>query len=197
MKRLLSYFLQGLLYVVPLFVTIYVLYQAVSLADGLFAGVPVVRDVPGAGLLLTVLGVSLCGYFGPRLMSTPLHAAFERLINWQPLVKMIYGSVRDLMRGFVGGGKRKFDHPVSVSLDEQGCNCRLGFVTQADLARLDLPGMCAVYVPYPYSIMGELMIVPAARVKALPIGPAELMKMAVSGGVAGASAQEEDNNKAN
>lgn len=192
MKRLLGYFLQGLLYVVPIFVTVYVLYKAVSLADSLFSGVPGVRSVPGAGVILIVLIVSLCGYFGPRVISSPAHALFERLINWQPLVKMIYTSVRDLMRGFVGGGKRKFDHPVMVALNAEGSNARLGFITQDDLAKIGLPGRAAVYVPYPYSIMGELLVVPRERLTPLPIGAAELMKMAVSGGVAGAGA---DNTK--
>lgn len=197
MKNLLACFLQGLLYLVPVAVTLYVLVAVISWADSIFAGIPVVRRVPGLGLVLVLGLVTLAGYLGGRLLTQPVVSIFNRMLSKVPFIKLIYTSVRDLMRAFVGE-KRKFDKPVIVSLDKDGINNRLGFVTQGDLAALGLGGMVAVYSPYPYSVMGDLIVVPAERVRPLNgVNSVELMKMVVSGGVSGQDdakkeAQEEE-----
>lgn len=185
MKNLLTYFFQGLLYLVPVAVTLYVLVAVVSWADSIFAGIPVVRRVPGLGLVLVLALVTLAGYLGGRLLTQPVVSIFNHMLSKVPFIKLIYTSVRDLMRAFVGE-KRKFDKPVIVSLDKEGINNRLGFVTQGDLAALGLGGMVAVYSPYPYSVMGDLIVVPADKVRPLDgVNSVELMKMVVSGGVSG------------
>lgn len=185
MKNLLTYFFQGLLYLVPVAVTLYVLVAVVSWADSIFAGIPVVRRVPGLGLVLVLALVTLAGYLGGRLLTQPVVSIFNHVLSKVPFIKLIYTSVRDLMRAFVGE-KRKFDKPVIVSLDKEGINNRLGFVTQGDLAALGLGGMVAVYSPYPYSVMGDLIVVPADKVRPLDgVNSVELMKMVVSGGVSG------------
>lgn len=192
MKDILAYFLKGLLYVVPVAVTIYVLVAVVSFADSIFEGIPVVGDVPGLGLVIVLVLVTCAGYFGGRLITPQFTSWFNRTMSRIPLVKLIYTSIRDLMKAFVGD-KRKFDKPVLVSLDAGGLNNRLGFVTQEDLASLGLDGMVAVYSPYPYSVMGDLIVAPRSQVRPIDVKPAELMKMLVSGGVSlpGAKPQHE------
>ena len=57
MKEILSYFIKGLLYLVPLAVTVYVLVAVIRFADSIFAGIPIVSHVAGLGLILfRVLG---------------------------------------------------------------------------------------------------------------------------------------------
>ncbi len=183
MKNILSHFFQGLLYVVPLAVTVYVLYAVVAWADSIFSGIPIVDRVPGLGLVLVLAVVTLAGYFGGSVLSAPTKTIINRALSKAPFIKLIYTSVRDLMKAFVGE-KKKFDKPVLVQLDKDGINNRLGFVTQDDLKSLGLDGMIAVYSPYPYSVMGDLIVVPAANVRPLPgVKPTDLMKMIVSGGV--------------
>ena len=183
MKNILSHFFQGLLYVVPLAVTVYVLYAVVAWADSIFSGIPIVDRVPGLGLVLVLAVVTLAGYFGGSVLSAPTKTIINRALSKAPFIKLIYTSVRDLMKAFVGE-KKKFDKPVLVQLDKEGINNRLGFVTQDDLKSLGLDGMIAVYSPYPYSVMGDLIVVPAANVHPLPgVKSTDLMKMIVSGGV--------------
>lgn len=183
MKNILSHFFQGLLYVVPLAVTVYVLYAVVAWADSIFSGIPIVDRVPGLGLVLVLAVVTLAGYFGGSVLSAPTKTIINRALSKAPFIKLIYTSVRDLMKAFVGE-KKKFDKPVLVQLDKEGINNRLGFVTQDDLKSLGLDGMIAVYSPYPYSVMGDLIVVPAANVRPLPgVKSTDLMKMIVSGGV--------------
>lgn len=193
MKNLLSYFLKGLLYVVPVAVTVYVLVSVVRFADSIFAGIPVVGEVPGMGLIIVLVVVTLAGYFGGRLITPQFASWFNGAMSKVPLIKLIYTSIRDLMKAFVGE-KRKFDKPVLVRLDAQGLNNRLGFITQEDLSSLGLGGMVAVYSPYPYSVMGDLIVVPRVQVTPLNVKSAELMKMLVSGGVSlpGAKSVDEE-----
>ncbi len=182
MKEILSYFIKGLLYLVPLAVTVYVLVAVIRFADSIFAGIPIVSHVPGLGLILVLVLVTIVGYLGSRLVTPQFVSWFNRAIARVPLVKLIYTSIRDLMRAFVGD-KRKFNKPVIVSLDREGINNRLGFITQEDLSSLGLDGMISVYSPYPYSVMGDLIIVPRSHVRPINAQPAEVMKMLVSGGV--------------
>lgn len=185
MKQILSYFFKGLLYIVPVAVTVYVLVTLVTLADSLFAVVPFVRRVPGSGLILVLVLVTLIGWLGGKLLTPSIVSLFDNTMSRMPFIKLIYTSVRDLMKAFVGE-KRKFDHPVMVKMDEAGLNNRLGFITQSDLSTIGLNGMVAVYCPFPYSVMGDLIVVPAANVRPIEgVNSVELMKLVVSGGVAG------------
>ncbi len=183
MKNILSSFFQGLLYLVPIAVTLYVLVFVVRFADSLFAGIPLVNKIPGMGLIITLVAITLAGYLGSRFLTTPVVSLFNRTLDRVPFIKLIYTSVRDLMKAFVGE-KRKFDKPAIVCMDAQGINHRLGFVTKESMNDLGLDGMVAVYCPYPYSVMGDLIVVPAKQVRLLHgVNAVELMKMVVSGGV--------------
>ncbi len=61
---------------------------------------------------------------------------------------------------------------------------RVGFITQHDMSRFNLPDFVAVYVPMSYSVAGNVYIVPKDRVRAITnISAAQSMKFAMSGGV--------------
>ena len=63
MKKLIGYFLQGILYLVPIAATVYVVVKAVIFVDGL---VPV--KVPGLGLLIILVVVTISGYLGGSIL---------------------------------------------------------------------------------------------------------------------------------
>ena len=110
MKRLLRYFVQGLILTVPAVVTGYVCY-------GLFVRVDswLHLPVPGAGFVLTISAITLIGFLGPTFLSKPLVEGFEKLIERLPFVRLLYHSTKDLLNAFVGE-KRRFDKPVIVAL---------------------------------------------------------------------------------
>jgi uncharacterized membrane protein len=62
----------------------------------------------------------------------------------------------------------------------------VGFVTNEDLAHLNIRDKVAVYLPLSYSLSGKLIIVPTKQVKPLDADAAEAMKFVVSGGVSDA-----------
>jgi uncharacterized membrane protein len=185
MKRFTSYFLQGLLYSAPIGITIYVIYAVFNFSDGILK--PLIESylkfpVPGLGILIMVILITLIGIIGQTVVAQPFKAALERLIQKAPLLNMVYTSIRDFMEAFVGREK-KFNQPVSVIVCHNPEIERFGFITQHDLSELNIPNKVAVYFPFSYAFTGELLIVPAESVKPLDIPSGELMKFIVSGGV--------------
>jgi len=189
MKRLIRYFLQGVLYVAPLAVTVYVIAVAILWTDGLLMdrdffhkGWLAKYNFPGVGLVIILVLITLIGYFGQRVISSPFSEAYSRLIKKAPLIKVIYTSVKDLLSAFVGGEK-KFDTPVIVKMDEAGILHRMGFITSKSLEEFGIEDKVGVYLPSSYGMLGELYLVPKENIQTLDANSADVMKYIVSGGI--------------
>jgi len=181
MNWLAKTFLKGLLVVVPIAVTAYVVWAVVSTVDGWLP-----LHVPGAGLAITVLFVFLVGLLASRALGRKFFDLLERGLKRVPVVKLLYSSLRDLLDAFVGD-KRSFDTPVVVDVMPGGVKV-LGFVTCTRFADPKLFGHVAVYMPQSYNFAGMLLIVPKDRVHPLDADGASCMAFVVSGGVAEMSA---------
>lgn len=186
-----SAFLRGLLFIVPVVVTIYVMVRMFRFIDGLLAEafgayLPAYGVMPGLGMLTLVLGITLLGIVGSTIIAQPIIRAVNRLLESAPLVKTLYSALKDLMSAFVGK-ERRFDRPVLVRIGSIGTAVeRIGFVTRTDLSSLGLgPERIAVYLPHSYAWSGNLCIVHADQIVPLAISPADAMKFIVSGGVSG------------
>jgi uncharacterized membrane protein len=175
MNRIVRSFFNGLVIVVPAVATIYVIYLIFVKIDGLlnFA-------VPGVGFFLTLALITLVGFLASNLVTRKLFDYLEQLFVRVPLVKLIYSSIRDLIGAFVGEQKT-FDRPVIVTLG--GGAKAIGFVTQADLEFLGLPGHVAVYVPQSYNFAGNLLVLARDQVAPLEGQGSQLMAFVVSGGL--------------
>lgn len=191
LKTIFGFFLQGLLYIVPIVVTVYVVVKAVGYVDNLIKSIPYFSDYIGqqdiviCGVLILVVMVCIAGWLMPIVLSTPIAGLMHRVLNSTPLVGIVYSSVRDLMSAFVGK-KKKFGQPVIVSLDDSGIVHRIGFVTQEDMQSIvgDVSvDMVSVYLPSSYGLLGELVLVPRDKVKPINGNSADIMKFVVSGGV--------------
>lgn len=178
MKGLLKYFFQGLIYVVPVSVTIYVIWISFDYVDSL---IPL--NVPGLGLLLILAFITVIGVVANHLISDRILAAFEGYLKRAPLINVIYTAVKDLMQAFVGN-KKSFSQPVLVKLYENSEIRRLGFITNNNFEKLDEScDLITVYVPHSYNISGNVFLVPARYVEPVKANSGEIMKYAVSGGV--------------
>lgn len=189
MKKIISYFFQGILYIAPIAVTLYVFIIAFVWLDGLLRNLEVFEhgpfseySFPGIGLIIIVLTITAVGFLGQKLITTPISNAFGSLLKRAPLIQVIYSSVKDLLSAFVGK-ERKFEKPVLITLDETGILQRLGFITAADLMDIGVKDKIAVYLPSSYGVLGELYIVPKSNVQVIDANSADVMKFIVSGGV--------------
>ncbi len=171
----LNYFFKGVLVIVPLAFSIYIIYSVVSTVDGIID-----LGFPGAGFIVTILALAFVGLLVTSFITEPIYNYLDKLLNRMPIFKLMYSSVRDLLEAFVGEDK-KFNEPVLVEISE-GVK-QVGFLTQNNLSSIGLEDDVAVYFPFSYSIAGKVLIVNKSRVSPLRMKAADAMKFAVSGGV--------------
>ena len=185
-RRLVNYFLQGLLYIVPLGITVFILYALFGLIDGLLRstlqswfGV----NIPGLGLLIILVLITLLGFVGQTVIAQPIKRQMANILKQAPFLQTIYTAIKDFVEAFLGKEK-KFTHPVLVKVNRSADMEKIGFVTQTDLSELNIKDKVAVYFPHSYNFSGELFIVPTENITPLDILPKDAMKFAVTGGVA-------------
>lgn len=185
MKRIFTYFLQGLLLSGPLAVTLYTVFLMFDFVDRL------VRDplnehfqfnVPGIGIGVLFISLTLLGLIGQTIIARPFVYFTQRLLKRAPLLNVVYTSLNDLFTAFVGKEK-KFNVPVTVCMNHENNLWKLGFITEKNLEEFGLNGMVAVYFPHSYNFSGELYLVPESSVKKIGLSPSEVMKFVVSGGI--------------
>ncbi len=188
-KKLLQYFLQGMLILAPVAITIYTIFSVVSTVD---AWLPIFRTKDqfgvmhvhnyGLGFLIIIAVVIIIGYFSSFFITGRIVSFMDKLIEKTPGLKHIYGTTKDFFEAFAGD-KKKFTLNVLANVDDKDV-WRLGFITKEDMSDFGLDGFVAVYIPTSYSVAGNVYIIPKERVKKIDkISSAQTMKFAVSGGV--------------
>jgi len=163
MKRLTNYFLQGLLFLVPLVITVYVFYFLFKKVDGLLKiPIPGLGIIPGVGFVTTILLIILIGFLVSNFLTKRIMLVLDNLFNRLPLVKLLYGSIKDLLNAFVGN-KKSFSQPVLVKLTSNGDAHVLGFITCESLDNLGLDEMVSVYYLSHITLPGSYCCFPAIR----------------------------------
>lgn len=188
-KALLNYLIKGLLIVMPIALSVFIVVWAVSTVDswlninnilGVDPNTGESRNIPGLGLVLVLALILAAGIFVTYFVTEPMYSWFRRWLNKLPLFNFIYTSIKDLTEAFVGDEK-KFNHPVLVQTE--GDMKRIGFLTQNDLSKLGMLDEAIVYFPFSYSFAGQIYIVKKEKIKPLNMSAADAMKLVVSGGV--------------
>jgi uncharacterized membrane protein len=185
-KKLAGYFLKGLLVLVPIVVTCYVVYVVFMKVDGIikFRIPGIGKTIPGVGFMTTLILVTLVGVLASRLFTRTLLAYIDRLFRRLPFIKLLYNTVKDLGDALMGE-KKMFDKPVMVSLIPGSSARLLGFVTQEKVDIGGLDGHVAVYLPQAYNLGGNLVMLPKEQVTPISKDSSEVMAFIVSAGVAG------------
>lgn len=176
--RILRYFVRGCLVSVPLAITGWVVWTTLTFIDRLL---PI--GIPGLGIVVTLSLVTLIGLFTSNVVGKRVFQLTDRALSRMPLVKLLYTSIKDLIRAFVGDHK-SFDRPAAVALTPGGARI-LGFVTREGLHALGMPDFVAVYFPQSYNFAGQLAVVPRDQVELLDAASSEVMTFIVSGGISG------------
>lgn len=186
MKKLSSYFLQGILFLAPISITIYVIYLAFDFSDNLSQEVmaPLIgHEIPGLGILIMIVLLTILGYVGQTIIARPFKVFFHKVIHTIPLLELIYSAIKDFFSAFVGKDK-KFNRPVIFKINPKDSAQRIGFITNEQLMAFDAENHVAVYVPFSYTFTGETYIVSKEAVKPIHATASEVMKFLVAGGVA-------------
>jgi len=189
-RKIFQYFLQGILVVAPVSITIYLIYWFVSSVDNL---VPIftIKDASGnittrnygLGFLAIIAALVVIGYLSSNFITSRIFSLFDGWLERTPGIKFIYSSVKDFFEAFAGN-KRKFNKAVLVSIYNPDV-FQVGFITGEDASQFGLTeDHVTVYIPYSYSFAGQTFIVPKNRVRMVEhVSASDAMKFVLSGGI--------------
>ena len=194
-KKIIQYFLQGLLIIAPLAITIYAIYWVISTVDG---WVPIFREAVkdaqgnvighevknyGLGFLVVLFAIITIGYLSSFFIQSKLFNLFDHWLEKTPGIKFIYTSTRDFFEAFAGD-KKRFNKAVMANVFSEDVWI-IGFLTDEEMHKFEMGAdKVAVYVPQAYNFAGQLYILPRVKVKKINnISSGEAMKYAVTGGV--------------
>ncbi len=189
LKKLLQYFLQGLLILAPVAITAYAIYFVVSSIDSwipIFTytdaqGLVHVRNY-GIGFVIIIAVIIILGYFSSFFITGRIVSFMDKILEKTPGIKHIYGTTRDFFEAFAGD-KKKFTKHVLANVDDNDV-WRFGFVTRDEMDDFGLLDHVTVYIPMAYSVAGNVYVIPKERVRPIMnISASQSMKFAVSGGV--------------
>ena len=194
--------LRGLVVMLPIVITMALVYWLVVSAEALLGGVArlVLPDkyyFKGLGVLLGILLVLAAGIGVNVWFTRMLLGRAEALMERIPIVKSIYGAVRDIAAFFsTGKSKERFQKVVVVTLGE---DMRLvGFLTREDFT--DLPDelahagdTVAVYLPMSYQIGGFTVYMPRASVVPIDMTVEDAMRFTLTAGMSSAKSLNSTN----
>lgn len=183
MKTIVKYFLRGLLICVPILVTVFILLWAFTGLDTIFRkllGIP----FQGLGILATIPIIFLIGLLASNFLGKKLLGIVDKVFTKLPLVKLLYGSIKDIVEAFAGEDK-KFDKPVVVSLTGGDGPKVAGFITNESLENFGMDDYAAVYLPQSYNFAGNVLLFKKDSIQPLDIDSSKAMSFIVSGGVSG------------
>jgi len=178
-KRLAGYFFQGLIFLVPIAITVYVFYIIFTKIDSLL-GIP----IPGTGFFVTIILVTFIGFLASNIFTKKVLNLVDRAFNKVPLIRLLYTATKDLLSAFLGD-KRSFEKPVLVTL-LPGANVKvIGFITKESLSSWGMVNEVVVYLPQSYNFAGQIIVVTKEQVTIINASSSEVMAFIVSGGVTG------------
>lgn len=190
MKRLFTLALQGLAAVLPVALTLYLVYWLLTRMENL-AGQLIRLVIPddyyfqGLGVLSGFLLLVLIGLLVKAYVIRYLIQAGESLLDRIPLIKSIHGAIKDFMRAFTLNEGKEADSVVLVEVREN--TWLIGFVTARKVAQSLFPDseqrMIGVYLPMSYQIGGYTLYIEASKVKPLDISVEDGMRIALTGGM--------------
>ena len=192
MKKIMRKLLAGLATILPLVITVYLLYWLTTSAESLLGSLiklvlPKGWYLPGMGIAAGLLLIFLIGLLMQAWMVRTLVSWGERIVFRIPLIKTVYGAVRDLITFVVRGQDAALRQVVALTLGDTHITL-IGFVTREDLTSfpeaIGGQDMIAVYLPMSYQLGGYTVVVPRSAVQPLDISLEEATRFVLTGGVA-------------
>ena len=196
LKFISKHILTGLVAILPVVLTIYLLYWFTITAESVLGDMiriwlPEDLYRPGMGVVAGLAAAFATGLLMHAYVVQRLFAQGEKLLYHTPVIKSIYPALRDFLNYFSPDTKKEFDQVVSVTLGDTGMRV-IGFVTQANPENLPEDfreeDSVLVYLPLSYMIGGYAVLMPRSAIRPVDMGMEEAMRFTLTAGVTGSSA---------
>jgi uncharacterized membrane protein len=195
MKPISKTFLKGLIAIIPITLTLYLLIWLASTAELALGNIfkfflPDSWYIKGFGFVAGLLVVFFFGGFLESRGFRKLFNLFEALIVQIPLVKSIYTAIRDFISLFSSDQKSKFKHVVLVN-GPFSKGQQIGFITVSDFETLSpgliANGQIAVFLPFSYQMGGYTVILAREEVREIDMSVEDALRFIATAGVVGAA----------
>jgi len=193
MLNLKRYFFTGLIVVIPLFLTVWLIIFVFRFFDGILGGFinailekTLGYSVPGLGLVASLLVILFIGFISSRIIGKKMFVKIEKWFINLPFIKNIYPGFKEIVHIFLLEKEHKFKKVVLVEYPSKGL-WALGFVTNEEVKKVTgsfEKEMVAVFVsttPGPFS--GYVIFVAKDELKYPDISVKDAIKVLISGGV--------------
>jgi uncharacterized membrane protein len=190
MVRLKKYFLTGIVIVVPLFLTLYVLVGIFNFLDSILGKFLTdylfKKYIPGLGFLVGLAFIVLVGFLATKFFSHQIFSKLEKWFSGLPLIKNIYPALKQIIL-FVSAQKEfGFKKVVLVEYPSRGI-WSIGFLTNEQFEKINRSTareMISVFIPNSPGILGGYVIfMPKEEVRFLEMAVREALNIIISGGV--------------
>lgn len=189
-QKISGYFLRGLITLLPLLVTIWLLYFMFTFLDSILGNIITLitgRTIPGLGFVITIILIFLVGYFATYIIGARLFKIGEELLYRVPIVKSIYSAVKQINEVlFMQKTAEEYRRACIVEYPRKGV-WSIGFITSDAATEIEAKAkekMINVFIcNTPTPATGFLIVVPARDVILLDMKIEEAFKYVISGGV--------------
>ncbi len=193
--RLRAYFFAGILVVAPVSITIYLAWLIVSFIDERVAAlIPAQYNpetylpfaLPGLGVVIVVLALILIGAFTAGFFGRMLMRTYEGLLNRMPVVRSVYGAIKQIIETVLAQQSAAFREAVLVEYPRRGL-WAIAFITgrtEGEVQNLTDEETVNIFLPTtPNPTSGFLLFVPRKDIVPLSMTVEEAIKMVISGGI--------------
>lgn len=193
--RLRTYFLAGVLVTAPITITVWLAWEIVGFFDAQVQALLPDRynpehylpfTIPGIGLVVFILAVTLIGALTAGLIGRTVLATGERILAKMPVVRTVYGALKQIFETVLAHKSEAFRQVVLFEYPRRGIWC-MGFVsgrTEGEVQNLTEDEVINVFLPTtPNPTSGFLLFVPKKDLVVLDMSVEEGIKMVVSGGI--------------
>ncbi len=189
-----NYFLTGLLVILPISVTCYVIWVLIKAMDSILKFVPakflpetyINLPIPGLGLVLVVLIVLVVGLLTRNFVGRRMVRLGERIVDRIPLARVLYVGVKQLMEALIYQKTKAFQKAALIEYPRKGIYA-IAFITgesRGEVQQLTEKKMINVFVPTtPNPTSGFYILIPEDEIKILNMSVEEAFKLIVSGGI--------------
>ena len=186
-------FITGLITILPLTLTAYLIYWFIVSTEKALSGVikfilPDYLYWPGMGFIAALLLIFMIGLLMQLYVVKALFRYVEQLLYHMPLIKSVYGAIRDFFQYFSPTRQSEFEQVVAVKL-ENGMEL-IGFITLDSSESLPIESedgeeRVLVFLPMSYNIGGYPVMMPKSRLRPVNMTMEQAMRFVLTAGVAG------------
>ncbi len=195
LRRLRYYFLAGFIVSAPIGITVVIAWEFIAFVDNQIT--PLIPpaynpesylpfSIPGLGLVVIFFVVTLIGFLTASILGRTLVGLGEQLVDRMPVVRTIYGALKQIFETVLAQSSKSFREVVLVEYPRRGL-WAVAFVTsttEGEVAHLSADELVNIFLPTtPNPTSGFLLFVPRSDLVVLEMTVEEGIKLVISGGI--------------